>query len=218
MTRGSECYKGAGMTSSTTVYPTSHSSGPDDPTRQGDPPTGLTTNRRPRVRPVPRTTPDRPSVKAQPSLNPARPGTTPDPVSSGSLGQPILSLTQKIALVSRGPADPPATPTRPSAPAWQVARQLCGPLVEVCGGARSASQVARWVAPDILAHLRQRARLSLTSSAPRSSPAVRRLRTCHLESAVEVSAVVDDTQRTRAVAMRLEPHRGRWRVTALELA
>jgi hypothetical protein len=40
---------------------------------------------------------------------------------------------------------------------------------------------------------------------------------CTLDRAVEVAAVVDDSHRTRAVALRLEPHRDHWWVTALEI-
>jgi len=100
-----------------------------------------------------------------------------------------------------------------------VAQTLCGPLVEVVVGTRAPSQVARWVTPHVLAVLRQRARL--TPEPPAGTygvPVVRRIVTCRLGAAVEVAAAVDDSHRTRAVAMRLEPHRGVWRVTALELA
>ena len=50
------------------------------------------------------------------------------------------------------------------------------------------------------------------------APAVRGVRVCTLhEHLVEATAVVDDGLRTRAVALRLETHRGAWRATALEL-
>jgi len=99
-----------------------------------------------------------------------------------------------------------------------IAQVLCGALVEVCLGARAAGQLARWLAPGVLAQLRERAHLS-SVAAPRAhrSPVVRRLVMCPLDQAIEVAAAVDDSRRTRAVALRLEPHRDAWRVTALEL-
>ncbi|MCL2849876.1 MAG: Rv3235 family protein [Micrococcales bacterium] len=105
-----------------------------------------------------------------------------------------------------------------TADALTVARGLCGPLVEVCVGVRSPSQVARWVSPHVLARLRQRARLAGVIPGGSGIPVVRRLITCDVGMAVEVAAAVDDSRRTRAVAMRLEPHHGLWRVTALEVA
>lgn len=74
------------------------------------------------------------------------------------------------------------------------------------------------MAPQVLARLRQRARLSAATPAVYGVPVVRRLVTCDLGPAVEVAAAVDDSRRTRALAMRLEPHHGLWRVTALEMA
>ncbi|MCL2090544.1 MAG: Rv3235 family protein [Micrococcales bacterium] len=154
----------------------------------------------PRIRPVPR--PDRPA-----------------PVASADPPARVLTLAERIVVVRTAAplwADDPPAP--PAADATQVAQTLCGPLVEVCVGARSPSQVARWVAPRVLACLRQRARLSAASTAVYGVPVVRRLVTCDLGPAVEVAATVDDSRRTRAMAMRLEPHHGLWRVTALELA
>jgi len=134
--------------------------------------------------------------------------------------EPVPTLAERVVIGRTIPpprADEPST--APQADATQVAQTLCGPLVEVVVGTRSASQVARWVTPHVLARLRQRARL--TPAPPQGAyrvPVVRRLVTCRLGAAVEVAAAVDDSRRTRAVAMRLEPHHGVWRVTALELA
>jgi hypothetical protein len=50
------------------------------------------------------------------------------------------------------------------------------------------------------------------------APAVRGVRACVLhEHLVEATAVVDDGRRVRAIALRLETHRGAWRATALEV-
>jgi hypothetical protein len=130
----------------------------------------------------------------------------------------VPTLAERVVacrtVVPRWADDPPPPVADPA----RVAQTLCGPLVEVCVGARSPSQVARWVAPRVLARLRERARLSAAVATACGVPVVRRLVTCDLGLAVEVAAAVDDSRRTRAVAMRLEPHHGLWRVTALELA
>ena len=47
---------------------------------------------------------------------------------------------------------------------------------------------------------------------------IRRARACRVDAHVlEASLVADDGVRVRAVALRLEAHRGAWRVTALEI-
>ena len=47
---------------------------------------------------------------------------------------------------------------------------------------------------------------------------VRRVRVCRLSQLVaEASVVLDDGDRVRAAAIRLESHRGYWRATVLEI-
>ncbi|WP_448631689.1 Rv3235 family protein [Cellulomonas soli] len=49
-------------------------------------------------------------------------------------------------------------------------------------------------------------------------PLVRRVRVCAVDPhAAEATVIAHDGQRVRAVALRLETHRGAWRVTALEV-
>ena len=49
-------------------------------------------------------------------------------------------------------------------------------------------------------------------------PAARRVRVCPVDRhTAEACLVVDDGVRVRAVALRLEAHRGAWRVTTLEI-
>ena len=57
-----------------------------------------------------------------------------------------------------------------------------------------------------------------TAADGRRPPAIRRARVCRLGTHVlEAAVIADDGARVRAVALRLEGHRGAWRVTALEI-
>ncbi len=101
-----------------------------------------------------------------------------------------------------------------------VVRRLAGASVEVIAGRRPAGQLARWLAPAVLDVLRTRAVLTHRAAvqALTRPPTVRGVRVCAVhEHTVEASAVVDDGRRVRAIALRLETHRGAWRATALEV-
>ena len=93
--------------------------------------------------------------------------------------------------------------------------------VEALRGARPLAQLARWVSPEIYEQLSVRS--ELTQRVRGDSPgthraAIRRIRMCRLgDRAAEATVVVDDGPRVRAVAVRLEGHRGQWRATALEI-
>lgn len=93
--------------------------------------------------------------------------------------------------------------------------------VEAIRGARPVAQLVRWVTPQVYDSVAQRA--ALTTRVRGEAPAeirtsIRRVRLCRLgDTAVEASVVVDDGPRVRAVAVRLERHRGGWRAVALEI-
>lgn len=92
--------------------------------------------------------------------------------------------------------------------------------VEVVLGRRPAGQLARWLAPGVLHAVQERAALTRRAGvpAPPRRPQARRVRVCPLDpSTAEACLVVDDGARVRAVALRLEAHRGAWRVTTLEI-
>jgi len=125
-------------------------------------------------------------------------------------------------VAERAPAgDPPDD--RGAAPATDAGRFAHGvglACVEVVLARRAAAQLARWVSPTVLESLQQRAalvrRAGVLTHARR--PAARRVRVCPLDDhTVEACLVVEDGVRVRAVALRLESHRGAWRVTALEI-
>lgn len=114
-------------------------------------------------------------------------------------------------------ADPVPTPVEQLPCPEQLARRLVQAAVDVVRGHRPATQVLRWTTPEVYSQLRQRARLEQAGGTPTGRrPVVRSLRTHPVgTTAVEVSAVVLDGPRARAVAARLDGEDSRWRLTAL---
>lgn len=100
------------------------------------------------------------------------------------------------------------------------AGQFVQAAVEVATGHRAASQLVRWTTEDVHAMLARRNRLALRREGRPPTCQVR-VRSVHTMSprlgVVEACAVVSDQIRYRAVAIRLEGERGRWRVTAFEM-
>jgi len=107
----------------------------------------------------------------------------------------------------------------PEPKAW--AHTFIQAAMEVAGGLRSAGQLVRWTTPEVHAILMRRG--ALTARARRgvsttSKPRVRALVACAPRPGVcEVSAVIGEPERVRAVAFRMEGLHGRWRVTELEI-
>lgn len=103
----------------------------------------------------------------------------------------------------------------------RVARALALHSLDVLLGHRPPSALRPWLTPDVFAVLARRASLALRvkGRAPLSQrPRIHNV--CFYpvrERAVEVAVVAHDGQRGRAIAMRLEYLRGKWRVVALEI-
>ncbi|MBO0925329.1 hypothetical protein J1G44_12660 [Cellulomonas sp. zg-ZUI199] len=134
----------------------------------------------------------------------------------------LVERLHRLAVAEQAPAgDLPDD--RGAAPATDPGRFAHGvglACVEVVLARRAAAQLARWVSPTVLETLQQRAalvrRAGVLTHARR--PAARRVRVCPVDDhTVEACLVVEDGVRVRAVALRLESHRGAWRVTALEI-
>ena len=92
---------------------------------------------------------------------------------------------------------------------------------EVAAGMRAPTQLVRWTTLDVHAMLARRgglaARMRRAGRYPIGPPQVRTLRMFRPAAGVyEVSAVVGDQDRVRALAFRMEGFGERWRVTALE--
>lgn len=92
-------------------------------------------------------------------------------------------------------------------------------IAEVLSGTRPVQQLARWVEGEVYADLARRAGLlvRIKGRPDRVTHArVLSLRSCAPQPEVlEVTAAVQDGDRVRAYALRLEVFRGRWRVCAL---
>ena len=118
-------------------------------------------------------------------------------------------------------ADDDAPRPLPDGDPSTVARAVALASLEVLAGRRSVAQLARWLTPGVYESLQVRAGLTqrvLGTSGGTRPPVIRRTRACRVDSHVlEATMVADDGVRVRAVALRLEGHRGAWRVTALEI-
>ena len=108
----------------------------------------------------------------------------------------------------------------PGAEQW--GRRYVQVLLEVLAGQRPTTQLLRWSSTEVYSTLSKRAALSARmrrGSGPARPPAVLSVRTCVPRDGIaETSAVVVDSGRVRAIALRMEGWDGRWRVTALETA
>ena len=104
------------------------------------------------------------------------------------------------------------------------AAHIAQAILEVMAGWRSAPQLVRWTTNEVYAVVARRSALAARRGPqPGSRPATRRavvLRTVACEPAdgvAEVSCVVLDQGRVRAMALRLTGLDGRWKVEALQL-
>lgn len=168
----------------------------------------------------------RPAPRAEPPARPLRaagPGHTTPP----RLGS-VAALERRVADPSLGAGTGTGTAAEP----LRVAEPrplpdptpLCCAMVQAAveglRGVRPLAQLTRWVSPEVYEGLALRAELvqraGVTSTSARAG--IRRIRVCRLgDEAAEAAVVVDDGARVRAVAVRLEAHRGRWRATVLEI-
>lgn len=118
--------------------------------------------------------------------------------------------------------DPLAGPRQERRQILSIAQIVCQATVETLAGLRPAQQMSRWLEHEVFVKVRQRsdmmARIRTTSAVQRSSLEFRQVRGwCVGTGAWEVSVVFSDQRRTRACALRFQAHRGKWRVTAMEL-
>lgn len=118
------------------------------------------------------------------------------------------------------PEQPPGGP-EPADPA-EIIRPLATALVEVLAGRRPVVQLVRWTSPAVYAALSSRAavahRRRLTHPGGPVRVTVRRIVLSRpREGVAEVSIVVIDGTRVRAVAISLGVQCGRWIVEALQV-
>lgn len=107
-------------------------------------------------------------------------------------------------------------------------KTLCANLarcvIEVLAGARSLDQLGRWVSDSVYIHLLRRTVLAARARAESTDDSLRpRMRigdpklSAPSEGVVEAVVLVHQPGRSRAVAIRLEQHRARWRATAINV-
>jgi len=171
-----------------------------------------------------------PVAQPHPALRVVRDGPEDVPAAQGTLSLPLppTGIGNDVGLgvdVGGDPADdsaahrPAAGPVLPDPGQW--AAQFVQAAVEVTSGMRPSSQLLRWTSDEVRGMLTRRAELArqavLRGRRLRRS-VVRSTRVCLLRDGVaEACVLVNDGARVRAVALRLEGHDGRWRVTALQI-
>ncbi|MCC2312966.1 Rv3235 family protein [Cellulomonas xiejunii] len=154
-------------------------------------------------------------VRALPTAPPAA---APGPGAPPLLRERVRDLEARARL--RVPESEDDRGAAPSTDAGRFAHGVGLACVEVVLGRRPSPQLARWVAPDVLESLQESADLIRRAGVLTHSrrPAARRVRVCPIDHhTAEACLVVDDGVRVRAVALRLQAHRGAWRVTRLEI-
>lgn len=112
----------------------------------------------------------------------------------------------------------PEPPQLPNGERWAAA--IVVSIAEVLAGNRPVQQLVRWVESEVYADLARRAGLLIRIKGRPERVTHARLLSLHscapAPEVLEVTAAVQDGDRVRAYALRLEVFRGRWRVCALE--
>lgn len=146
---------------------------------------------------------------------------------------PAMTGQQLLALEFLLPNGLPAIPQIPAITMTSPAKRgdvspwaarLAQAVLEVEAAERPVTQLGQWVLPAIYRRLDRRQQLrarQLDPRAPRSRcpEQVRSVHVCHpTPDIAEVSVVTAGSDRSRAMALRLERRKGRWMCTALDWA
>jgi len=101
---------------------------------------------------------------------------------------------------------------------------LARSVVEILAGARPLDQIGRWVSDSVYVHLLRRTMLTVKARSTAAENPLRPRMTIGepllafpIEGVVEAVVMVHQPGRSRAVAIRLERHRTRWRATAINV-
>lgn len=167
--------------------------------------TTLSSSRRSRV-PAPR---DAPSALSH------APRPRPEPFAASAAPRDRARATPLVPVPAHVPGREAGRPGDPTALACSIAQAI----VETLRGVRPLAQLTRWLAPEVHAAVARRCSVTLAAGPGSSRPArVRRARVHRVDDlTAEATVVVEDLDRVRAAALRLEHVRGAWRVTALVL-
>lgn len=136
------------------------------------------------------------------------------PTGAAATRRPLRPLARHV-----DPFEPRPTPTSqlPEPGGWAAQLALCA--FQVIQGSRATAQVARFVTPAVHESLvRRRVGDARRAAHPVRPVRVRRVRLCEpADGVAEVSVVLDDGVRARAVALRIQGLDGRWLVTDLQV-
>ena len=173
---------------------------------------------RPRPRPVV-TTGGRPAAARPRLLLPPSPEPVPDVVvrTAAALlaGPTVRSVLSPVTEIAWPVARPAATRNAPLPDPGRTAGSVALAALEALAGGRPVLQLARWVTPSVYEAL---ARRCVTPGRPTRRPTVRTTVVSRIsETVAEASVALHDGTRVRAAALRLEAHRGGWRVTVLQI-
>ncbi|MFF9563363.1 Rv3235 family protein [Leifsonia sp. NPDC014704] len=101
---------------------------------------------------------------------------------------------------------------------------LARSVVEILAGARPLDQIGRWVSDSVYVHLLRRTILTVQARTTAAENPLRPRMTIGdpllafpVEGVVEAVVMVHQPGRSRAVAIRLERHRARWRASAINV-
>lgn len=177
-----------------------------------------------------------PTLSSEPTLPPLRllPAPPVDPPYDDEIAAVVPVVDGTLALAF--PATPALLPLRLVPPAFADddesvgdepppdprpwSRRLVQAVVEVLAGVRAAGQLSRFATFEVLEEL-ERATGCLggrPGGTPARRPTVVSVRVCQPHPfACEAAAVFDTGRRCRALAVRLDADRGRWRCTSLHL-
>ncbi len=161
------------------------------------------------------------------SREPARAGGEPAPAFSTVPGIAPPVVPQRHPVLARD--EPPPVPDQEGN--WRsaaeedarieaISRSVTMGALEVLSGVRPLQQLARWMDFEEFERLQLRTNLVRGRGQGRLHRNVRilRVRVCPVCPGVyEVAVAAAETDRVRAVALRLELRRGLWKVTALEI-
>lgn len=147
----------------------------------------------------------------------SRPASSPTPRSTPAVRRTPTTSAQVGRGALTGKHDAVALPNPEP-----LLNNLARGVVEAIGGMRELEQMSRWIAPEVYTVLLQRTQHAARARARRGVPTKRlfvRPLACHWQSprvgVVEAAVVVDLGDRSRAVSIRLEEFRGRWRAERL---
>jgi hypothetical protein len=118
------------------------------------------------------------------------------------------------------PTAPPTVVVPPEVREWTA--MFVQAATEVASGLRPAYQLRRWTSSDLHEALQRRYDFATQARAAGIYKAGRPIvRSLHMQLVqpgdYEVTGVVGDLERVRAVALRMQRFSGRWRVTGLEI-